>query len=242
MAKSSELSYAGKELDLFALASNWKAYIKREIGKYLVGTVLEVGAGIGGTTVALNDGTARRWICLEPDSEQAKRSRLVLSRSRPTVLDPIVVVGSLTTFAEKQLFDCVLYIDVLEHIDEDQLQIKMAAKLVRAGGYIVVLSPAHQWLFSEFDRNIGHLRRYNKRSLRMLRPTGWMERKLLYLDSVGVLLSLGNVLALKQSLPTRSQIVVWDRLCVPVSRIIDRLFLGNVGKSVLAVWQKPVPA
>lgn len=238
MAKSLEFSYVGGELDLFALASNWKVYVRHEIGEYLVGNVLEVGAGIGGTTVALNNGSARLWICLEPDPQQAKRLRSLVAQSREA-LDPIVVVGSLTTFAEKPFFDCILYMDVLEHIKQDRLQVEMAAKLMRPGGHIVVLSPAHQWLFSEFDRSIGHLRRYNKRSLRALMPAGWIAKRLVYLDSVGILLSLGNVLVLRHALPTRSQIIAWDRFCVPTSRILDRIFLGNLGKSVLAVWQKP---
>jgi SAM-dependent methyltransferase len=237
MAKSLDFSYVGGELDLFALATNWKAYVKHEIGKYLVGNVLEVGAGIGGTTVALNDGSARRWICLEPDSEQARRLRSLVAPGRYS-RDPFVVAGSLTTFAERPSFDCILYMDVLEHIDEDRLQIETAAKLVRPGGHIIVLSPAHQRLFSEFDKRIGHLRRYNKHTLRTLMPDGWMEKKLAYLDSVGVVLSLANVLTLRQALPTRSQILVWDRVCVPVSRIVDCLLLGHFGKSVLAVWQK----
>jgi hypothetical protein len=237
MAKSVELSYSGAELDLFALATNWKAYLKHEITEFLVGNVLEVGAGIGGTTVALNNGAHRVWICLEPDPQQAKRLRSRVKQNGDH--EPTVVVGSLTTFAARPLFDCILYIDVLEHIKQDRLQIDGAAKLMRPGGHLVVLAPAHQWLFSEFDRSIGHLRRYNKRSLRALMPTGWINKKLAYLDSIGVLLSLGNVLALRQALPTRSQILVWDRFCVPTSRICDRVFLGNFGKSVLAVWQKP---
>ena len=51
MADTHEISYIGGELDLFALAKNWKGYIKREISRYVTGDVLEVGAGIGATTV-----------------------------------------------------------------------------------------------------------------------------------------------------------------------------------------------
>jgi hypothetical protein len=102
----------------------------------------------------------------------------------------------------------------------------------------VVLSPAHQWLFSEFDKSIGHVRRYDKRNLRSLMPSGWTEKKLVYLDSVGVLLSLANALALRQALPSRLQLSLWDRFCVPLSRIVDRILLGNFGKSILAVWEK----
>src|SRR5262245_50646862 len=59
MAAASEGVYLGGELDLFALATNWKRYVKSEIGQYLGGDVLEVGAGIAGTTVALHMMVAR---------------------------------------------------------------------------------------------------------------------------------------------------------------------------------------
>jgi SAM-dependent methyltransferase len=237
MARASETHYVGGELDLFFLATNWKRYIKAEIGKYLVGHVLEVGAGIGGTTAALHDGTAQRWVCLEPDFANANRLQALIA-ARGCQATTSVIVGCLRALAGRPSFDCVLYVDVLEHIDDDRLQVAEAAKLVRPGGHIVVLSPAHQWLFSEFDRTIGHLRRYNKQHLRSLMPAGWVEAKTVYLDSVGVLLSLGNVLALRQSIPSRLQISLWDRLCVPLSRIVDRILFGTFGKSVLGVWCK----
>ena len=237
MASAHEHPYLGGELDLFALATNWKRYIKMEVSSYTTGDVLEVGAGIGATTEALHDGTARRWVCLEPDQALALRLRARLA-SCVDGSTTDVVVGSLRTFSDDPSFDCILYIDVLEHIEDDRAQIEAAAQLVRRSGHIVILAPAHHWLFSEFDRSIGHLRRYNRALLRSMIPAGWVEEKLVYMDSVGVLLSLGNVLGLRQSMPTRSQIILWDRVCVPASRLIDRWFHGTVGKSVLAVWRK----
>jgi hypothetical protein len=236
---ANRLHYVGKELDLFALAANWKDYVKTAIGEYLSGDVLEVGAGIGGTTSALHDGMAKRWICLEPDPIQAGQlssmARICWGTSAPSV-----VVGEISALSDRPCFDCILYIDVLEHISDDRGQITLAAKRVRNGGHIIVLSPAHRLLFSEFDKSIGHLRRYNKRQLRSLMPLGWVEEKLMYLDSVGLLLSLGNAIALRKSIPSRLQILIWDRMCIPISRILDRVLLGQVGKSVLAVWKRRI--
>ena len=237
MAKANNNAYVGGELDLFALAVNWKRYLKAEIENYLIGDVLEVGAGIGGTTTALHDGHARRWFCLEPDYQQARRLRATTTERAGTPV-PRVVVGSLEALAQRASFDCVLYIDVLEHILDDKGEVEAAGRLVRVGGHIVVLSPAHRWLFSEFDRKIGHLRRYNRLQLRSLMPKGWVEKKLNYLDSFGVLLSLGNVVVLRKAMPSPFQITLWDRVFVPCSRIADRLLQGNFGKSVLAVWRK----
>lgn len=231
-----EQSYLGGELDLFALAKNWKSYIRREISDYLNGDVLEVGAGIGATTAALHDGSVRRWVCLEPDQWLATRLK---ARLAPCAIQSTasVVVGSLRTFSDRARFDTVLYIDVLEHIREDRAQVDAAAQLVRRGGHIVILSPAHHWLYSEFDRTIGHVRRYAKTELRTMMPAGWREIKLRYLDSLGVFLSLTNALGLRQSMPTEPQIRMWDSLIVPASRVLDQLLFGAIGKSVLAVWR-----
>lgn len=237
MVEDAETAYVGGELDLFAQAENWKTYVKEEITDYLTGDVLEVGAGIGGTTLALHDGTARRWVCLEPDANLTVRLQARI-RTTDKAATADIIAGSIRTFANAPCFDCILYIDVLEHIEDDRGQIELAAQLVRPGGHIVVLAPAHQWLFSDFDKSIGHLRRYKKATLRALMPLGWVERKLAYLDSIGVLLSLGNVIALRRAMPTRTQIVIWDRLCVSLSRIVDRWCCGMIGKSILAVWRK----
>ncbi len=237
MANITQSSYRGGELDLFASATNWKAYVKSEVGQYLIGNVLEVGAGIGGTTAALYHGGTHQWLCLEADPQQAKRLQLYLAKSRCPGATSIIA-GTLETFAERPYFDCVLYIDVLEHISDDRAQVALAAKLVRPKGHIIILSPAHQWLFSEFDKRIGHLRRYNKNTLQSLVPPGWVEQKVAYLDCLGVFLSLGNVWALKRSLPTAAQLAFWDRVCVPISRVADRVLRRNFGKSILAVWQK----
>jgi SAM-dependent methyltransferase len=237
MADAYDTAYIGGELDLFALARNWKGYVRREIADYLKGDVLEVGAGIGGTTEALHNGSVSHWVCLEPDATLAAclQARLLTFTNASKIS---VVIGSVESFASPACFDCILYVDVLEHIDDDLRQIETASRLLRPGGHIIILAPAHHWLYSEFDKSIGHLRRYNKVNLSALIPKGWMERKLIYLDSVGILLSLCNVVALRQSIPTERQILTWDRICVPVSRLIDRLLRGKVGKSVLAVWQK----
>ena len=53
--------YQGKELELFEYAENWKRYFASHMKPYLKGSVLEVGAGIGGTTKVLCDATQISW-------------------------------------------------------------------------------------------------------------------------------------------------------------------------------------
>lgn len=234
--------YPGSELHLFRDAHNWKAYLSRQLKPFISGRVLEVGAGLGATTRKLHDGQAESWTCLEPDETMAE----ALPELTHDLLDrhgnsPEIVAGTLREVAHARTFDTILYIDVLEHIEQDAVELELARERLAPGGRIVVLSPAMQWLFSPFDASIGHYRRYTKATLSALAPAGTVVRCERYLDLVGVLASGANRLLLRSSMPTRSQISLWDRWMVPLSERVDPWLGYRLGKSVLCVFQVPEP-
>ena len=66
--------------------------------------------------------------------------------------------------------------------------------------------------------------------------------RLRYLDALGILASGANRFLLKKAVVARRDVEVWDRLLVPVSRLVDPLTLYALGKSVLAVWRKGMSA
>lgn len=49
---------------------------------------------------------------------------------------------------------------------------------------------------------------------------------------------MANRFLLSAPLPSKRQIAVWDKLLVPVSRVLDRITGYRFGKSVVAVWRK----
>jgi SAM-dependent methyltransferase len=232
-----EFEYIGTELELFAMVHNWKSYWARQIRPYILGDVLEVGAGIGTNTSFLNAGTNGRWVCLEPDprlfSQLTKKLKDAHKERRNET-----VCGTLTSLSPEQSFDTIVYIDVLEHIENDREELQLASAHLHAKGRLIVLSPAHQKLFTPFDAAIGHFRRYNRRMLRNLSPQGLLLERLLYLDSAGLALSTVNRLFLRQTMPTKAQLAVWDGWVIPVSRILDKCLGNSVGKSIVAIWQK----
>jgi len=231
--------YPGLELELFAMAFNWKAYIRREIQPYIKGCVLEVGAGIGETTKVLIDGHQDSWTCLEPDKRLAERIAITLDNKPCGNSEiPEVIVGNIDHLACDREFDTILYIDVLEHIEKDELEIRKAAQKLTKGGCLIVLAPAHQYLYSPFDAKIGHFRRYHQQRLLAIGPEDTKLLRVRYLDSVGGLASLANKVILRAGIPTRNQIIMWDRLMVPLSRFFDSVFGYKIGKSIYTVWQK----
>ena len=232
-----ELAYQGAELESFAHARRWKAYVRKALHPYLAGDILELGAGIGETTRALRPGSrALSWTCVEPDPAMAQA---IAAGARAGEFGESVATlcGTLADLPEGQRFDTALYVDVLEHIEEDRGELVAAAERLRTGGRIVVLSPAYPYLYSEFDRAIGHFRRYTKGMLRDRTPPGMRIKAEFYLDGVGMLASFANRAMLRQAQPTMRQVLFWDRVLVPLSRLLDPLTGRSFGRSVVTVWQ-----
>ena len=230
-------AYEGSELDLFMKATHWKAYWGDIVRPYLGRHVLDVGAGNGATVRLLCGPGQERWVALEPDAALAEGIRRAQDvREIPSTCD--VRVGTLADVSAHEMFDSVVYVDVLEHIEDDRAEVARAAAHLKPDGHLMVLAPAHQYLFSPFDQAIGHFRRYDTESLRDLAPKTLSPVRIGYLDSVGLLASLGNRLLLQSAMPTATQIAVWDRWMVPLSRYLDPITGHRLGKSVLAIWQK----
>jgi SAM-dependent methyltransferase len=191
-----------------------------------------VGAGIGANTLTLADLTYERWTCLEPDAALAARINLPPGgRHQPAA-------GTIDDLSADARFDAILYIDVLEHIEDDRGEMARAAARLKPGGALIVLAPAHPFLFTPFDRAIGHFRRYTRASLHRSAPATLSLERLVYLDAAGMLASAANRVVLRSSMPTERQILTWDRVLVPVSRLIDPILARRVGKSVLGIWRK----
>ena len=68
----------------------------------------------------------------------------------------------------------------------------------------------------------GHYRRYTRRTLAAEVPEEMEQKKLAYLDSIGLLASLGNLPLLNRYMPTERQIIFWDRVLVRSSVRLDR--------------------
>lgn len=237
MAQAAHMPYVGEELGLFEYAQNWKHYFASRLKPYFRGEVCEVGAGTGTTTKVLCDGTSQRWVGLEPDPALVDQFKQRIE-SEPLPMPVDIRVATLSDVPENEVFDTIIYIDVLEHIEDDRGELENAAGHLKPQGRIVVLCPAHPWLYSPFDEALLHYRRYNRRMYREVTPHKLRLDECYYLDAVGLLASSGNRFFLSQSKPTVRQIKTWDRYMVPVSRVIDPLIGRNLGKTVVGVWVK----
>jgi SAM-dependent methyltransferase len=230
--------YVGDELEVFAGAVRWKRYFGTQLRPFIRGDVLEVGAGLGSTTKVLYRDAVESWTCLEPDAKLADRLRAEIAAD--SLLGSRAIQVTTGTMADVPLgarFDTILYIDVLEHIENDRAEMLAAMQHLSPRGHLIVLGPAHNWLFSPFDQAIGHFRRYTRSTLRGAAPEELKLVRLRYLDAVGLVASLSNRIVLRSGNPAKSQIRLWDTCMVPLSRLVDPLLGYRVGKSIIGVWQ-----
>jgi len=233
----STINYRGKELDLFSEVTIWKRYWKDAIHEFLGSHILEVGSGLGASVEIFADDSFSTWLGLEPDPDMVALLKERKGEGEfPNWCE--FKQGAIRDLADSAQFDTILYIDVLEHIQDDGAEIELAANHVKISGYIVVIAPSHQFLYSEFDSSVGHIKRYDNHSLRALTPRGFSVVDSKYLDSVGLLASLGNRFILHSSIPSRRQLWIWDKILVRLSRVVDPLVRYSIGKSILFVWQR----
>lgn len=229
------MEYIGNELEIFRNAKNWKKYYAKNIKPFIKGDVLEVGAGLGINTEFMINSEVLTWDYVEPDP------RLAASISSNGVSKSIsrnIIVGTIDNVDPSTKYDSIVYIDVLEHIEQSKAEIIKIKAALKTGGYLVVLVPAYNFLFNEFDEKVGHFRRYTKVILKNEVNNELVQKKLFYLDSLGFFASLVNKLFLHKSLPSLKNILFWDKVIIPLSKISDVLFFRSFGKSLIGVYQK----
>jgi SAM-dependent methyltransferase len=152
--------------EMAALESHhWWFVGKRLIVRALLGPVLarpgqrvlDVGCGTGGVLASLADRAAVVGV---------DRSELALAHCRARgLLNVAVADGDRLPFAPAS-FDVVLLLDVLEHFADEQALLAQVRRLLRPGGTLLVSVPAYQFLWSEHDEVLHHVRRYTARRLR----------------------------------------------------------------------------
>jgi hypothetical protein len=144
----------------------------------------------------------------------------------------------LANLAPGDCADTIIYVDVLEHIQDDLAEMRVAAALLAPRGRIVVLAPAFNSLCSPFDKAVGHYRRYLPKDARRLTSQTLTLEATFFLDSAGFFASALNRLILRKSQASARDVQIWDRAMVPISTVTDKILGSLFGKSIVMVWQK----
>jgi SAM-dependent methyltransferase len=137
--------------------------------------------------------------------------------------------------------DTVVCLNVLEHIEDDRAVLAQLHRVVPVGARLVFLVPFNPALTSEFDRRIGHFRRYQRGELESkMTDAGFVVVRQFYFNKVGVLAWwVGNKLSGQRTI-TPWQLRLYN-LLTPVFKWVDRV-LPTTGLSTVVVAKKAEPA
>lgn len=135
--------------------------------------------------------------------------------------------------------DTIFSLNVFEHIKEDRIALANAAITLKPGGNLILVVPAHDWLYGSIDRAIGHYRRYSKQKiLDRFKEVDLRSVKLVYINLLGAVGWYFNGRIRKQETPPSSQLKFFNRL-VPILKQVERSVPVPAGISLLAVGTKP---
>ncbi|TDC56364.1 class I SAM-dependent methyltransferase [Actinomadura sp. KC345] len=139
--------------------------------------------------------------------------------------------------------DSVVAINVLEHFEDDADVLASLARSVVPGGTIVLWVPGYQSLYSDFDRKVGHFRRYTPKTARdAIQRAGLTCELARPVNLLGGLAWWAAMRLGRAAAPNSGAVGVYDRVIVPVTRVLDRFLPVPFGQSVLAVARVPSEA
>jgi SAM-dependent methyltransferase len=227
----------GLEDDAGANQRRYKAYQLELMSPWFGESLLEVGAGLGEFASQVRG--LQRHVVTDVDAG-AVAAMAARFADRPEVEARVLdLAGNL----EEQVggpVTTVLAINVLEHIEDDADALRRMAELTSPGGHVVIWVPGYQQLYGEFDRAVGHVRRYTPTTLRDA-----FERAGLSALEVKPVNLLGGVawwLTVRRGGVGRQKpglVRLYDRFVVPTTRFVERRVTPPFGQSVLGVARVP---
>ena len=219
-------------LDIFDNAKVWIKYVHILNKKYYKNDFLEIGAGIGSFTDRYKKNIKNIFL-----TEIDKQNVNILKTKYKNDKNITVLESQIANVSKK--FNTICHFNVLEHIKDDKEEIVNCLDKINKGGYLVILVPAHNKLYSNLDKDVGHYRRYEKSFFENLNLSNGDIVEIKYMDCMGYFLYYMNKLIYKnETYPSGFKIFIWDKIFTPLTVLFDFITGYKFGKNILCVIQK----
>lgn len=213
----------------------YMAYQRELIEAHCGRSVLEIGAGLG----EFADGfTSRdRYVVTDVDPEAVRRMKIrFTNRVEVEAQQFDVDAGSVLD----EPVESLIAINVLEHIEDDAGALRALATSLQPNGNVILFVPGYMRLYGEFDRKVGHYRRYTPATLRdACERAGLTVEVAKPVNFLGAFAWWAAVRKGGAGAPNPKLVSIYDRFVVPVTRFIEKLVPVPFGQSVLCVARKP---
>ena len=225
-------------LDTLSGLYDYNHWVYSMVRPYVSGRVLEVGCGVGTITRFLSM-NADEVVGVDPVGRFVDRFKQAFAHMSHVSAHQGFLHDLPRPEDECHMFDTVVNCNVLEHIQDDVGAVATMAQQLRPGGKLTVFVPAGPLAFGRLDRELGHFRRYTKRSLQAVFEAAglqWVEGR--YCNGIGLLGWWLNSVVLRKRLVPTKQAQAFNRL-VPLLSALERMVSLPFGQSVIGVGRKP---
>lgn len=220
------------EFESLKYTNNYRKALLKEFSPYLKGNVLEIGAGVGHFTKLLRSHPdIKRIVAVEPEEKYCRIFREKLPEIQ-------LLRGTSSAVSAEFGWNCIVCINVLEHIEDDTGELKHFNKLLQKNsGVLCLFVPARRELYSLIDKDFGHYRRYTKTELSSrLTESNFEVIKLHYFNFVGYFGWLIIHRILKQRRFNPVSLRFFDTCILPVVHFLEsNICRPPIGQSLLAV-------
>ncbi len=224
-------------LETLSEARRFNEEVWNRVEPFLGKDILEVGMGIGIFTEKLLTRGRVFGVDIVPEFVTEARRRLGARKDLESIVYDMG--AGLPDSLRERSFDTIVCMNVLEHIEDDRGTLSRFLGLLKPGGRLVLVVPAHKWLFNPLDANDGHFRRYEKQELKTrMEEAGFRvkhEGRFNFFGIAGWLIN-GTILR-RKDLP-RGQMGLFDRFA-PLLFRLEKLIGPPAGLSLLCVGEKP---
>ena len=230
--------YAADDLATMQEARRYAAHVFNLFRSHIGSRVLEVGCGIGTMTQSLL--TVADWVlAIEPNLNCAAVARSLLDDHARFSLRVCHLEECDRAELASHHFDTVFCVNVLEHIDNDVRALTMFRDTVMPGGRVLVFVPAVPAVYGPLDAELGHHRRYTKRSLSAAFSEAGLEMLTLrYTNPIGLLGWAFNTYVTKSKTHSVTQVRLFESLVAPWALPLEWLFAPFIGLSLVAVARR----
>lgn len=228
---------AGAEtLDIMRAAPQYNQWQYWVIAPYLGRRILEVGAGIGNISEHILSEQRELVILTDTDPWYCEQLRIRFNKRARIETLTLPDESAPQRFSLDRL-DTIVALNVVEHIEDDIRTVRTMKEMIIPGGRVIILVPALRVLYGSLDRELGHYRRYTRKSLSSVLELAGLELEhLKWFNRVGALGWWFNARIRQASRIPIMQLRAFDAL-VPTIRLEDALPLP-FGQSLIAVGRR----
>jgi SAM-dependent methyltransferase len=236
-------AYPGTELEAMAEASNYHSWILDIFKPYLGAHLVEVGAGNGSfSELILTKHVCKTLSLIEPSDSMYEQLRVHLRQlgsNVPVDLYHATFIEAAELIKSEQAPDSIIYVNVLEHIADDEGELEAVRRTLAESGRIFIFVPALKWLYSIFDEQLGHVRRYTKPELEQkLRRAGFKILSSAYFDFPGIVPWWINYRVFGSVTMDPGAVRFYDQFIIPAVRRIESAIPMPIGKNIIAIAEK----